>query len=138
MSIVVKFHRAFGLPAPPYPTLQSPDVIRLRMRLIREEYEEAMAELEQLLYVQTVEQRDNGLKRLLKELSDLRYVVEGAAVTFGLPIDAAYMEVHRSNMSKLGSDGRPIYREDGKVLKGPNYFDPDMTKFIHTIEGSTE
>lgn len=102
----------------------------MRMRLIREEYAEVKHELERLLHVRTIEQRDEVFRSLLKELADLRYVVEGAAVTFGLPLDEAYAEVHRSNMSKLGNDGKPIYREDGKVLKGPNYVEADMTKFI--------
>ena len=64
---------------------------------------------------------------LTKELADILYVTYGFAVTFGLPIDEVFERVHRSNMSKLGDDGKPVYREDGKVLKGPNYQPPDLT-----------
>lgn len=63
---------------------------------------------------------------LTKELADLLYVTYGFAVTFGLPIDEVFERVHRSNMSKLGDDGKPIYRDDGKVLKGPNYQPPKL------------
>src|SRR5437870_2018759 len=70
------------------------------------------------------------MRALLKELSDLRYVTEGCAVTLGLPHEDAYVEVHRSNMSKLGEDGKPIYRKDGKVLKGPNYREADMVALL--------
>ena len=63
---------------------------------------------------------------LTKELADILYVVYGFAVTFGLPIDEVFERVHRSNMSKLGDDGKPLYRDDGKVLKGPNYQPPKL------------
>ena len=65
-------------------------------------------------------------QKLTKELADLLYVTYGFAVTFGLPIDEVFERVHRSNMSKLGDDGKPVYREDGKVLKGPNYEKPNL------------
>lgn len=139
MTVVREFHEAFNLPAPtsPYPADEA--TIRLRMRLIHEEYNEVIQELNNLIYAQNFAAVDEVLRRLLKELADLRYVVEGTAVTFGLPIDAAYAEVHRSNMSKLGEDGKPIYRHDNKVLKGPNYREPDMEQFIPiAIEGSYE
>lgn len=68
--------------------------------------------------------------RLTKELADLLYVVYGTAVTFNLPLQEVFEEVHRSNMSKLGEDGKPIYREDGKVLKGPNYSPAEVEKFF--------
>jgi len=67
---------------------------------------------------------------LAKELADLLYVVYGTAAAYGIPIDDVYREVHRSNMSKLGPDGKPIYREDGKVLKGPNYTPADIQKVL--------
>lgn len=69
-------------------------------------------------------------KKLTKELADLMYVTIGTAVTFGLPLREVFAEVHKSNMSKLGPDGKPIYREDGKVLKGPNYKEPDLDQFF--------
>jgi len=134
MSIVRKFHEAFNLPAPEVvPLRPDPELIRLRGRLIGEEYKEVMVELEYLAHPHTPQETLAAFQRLLKELADLRYVAEGAAVTFGLPIDEAYREVHRSNMSKLGPNGKPIYRDDGKVLKGPNYSEADMTLFVPDI-----
>jgi predicted HAD superfamily Cof-like phosphohydrolase len=100
---------------------------------VREEYEEVMREFAYLSHAHTPDEVVEGLRRLLKELADLRYVVEGAAVSFGLPFEEAFSEVHRSNMSKLGPDGQPMYREDGKVLKGPGYFEADMTRFVPSI-----
>ena len=69
-------------------------------------------------------------ENLLKELADILYVVYGYAATYGLPIDEAFKRVHESNMSKLGEDGKPVYREDGKVLKGPNYKPADLSDLV--------
>ena len=69
-------------------------------------------------------------ERLLKELADLQYVVSGMSVAFGLPLQQAFVRVHESNMSKLGEDGKPIYREDGKILKGPKYAPPDLEDLV--------
>lgn len=116
-SIVREFHLAFGQVAPANPPLRpDPDLVRLRMRLIKEEYEEVMAELGKLTRQSDPDKLVEGYRALLKELGDLRYVVEGCAVSLGLPINAAFAEIHSSNMSKLGSDGKPIKRQDGKVL----------------------
>ena len=138
MSIVREFHEAFDLDAPSVPTLPNRDLVALRLRLIREEYEEVRVEMEKLmreaaLPKPSIDRQLETLGLLLKELADLRYVAEGAAVSFGLDIEGAYAEVHRSNMSKLGADGRPVRREDGKVLKGPNYEDADMTPFVPPV-----
>lgn len=134
MTVVRDFHAAFGGPMPVNPPLRpDPDLIRLRMRLLREEFEETMAELHALIYENDPERVVSLMRNLLKELSDLRYVTEGCAVALGLPIDAAFREVHRSNMSKLGADGLPIVREDGKVLKGPGYSPADMAQFVPPI-----
>lgn len=134
MTVVREFHDAFGLPSADYPSVPSIEVLQLRMRLIDEEYKEVRAELVKLMRPQTLGSQLEILRSLLKELADLRYVVEGAAVSLGLPIDAAYAEVHRSNMSKLGGDGKPIYRDDMKVLKGPNYTEADMAQFVPIID----
>ena len=135
MTVVADFHRAFDLEHPAsVPLIPEPDLVRLRMRLIREEYEEVMVELGQLVHVKDPRAAAELFGKLLKELADLRYVVEGCAVSFGLPIDDAYREVHRSNMSKLGADGKPIRDAGGKVLKGPNYREADMTRFVAIIE----
>lgn len=85
---------------------------KMRMNLINEEFAEVSDEL--LM-------KNSKKKDLAKELADLLYVVYGTAVAFGIPIDYVFRLVHESNMSKLGEDGKPIYRKDGKVLKGPNY-----------------
>lgn len=133
MTVVKEFHNAFGLVAADYPRTQPDDLIRLRIRLIQEEFQETRTELLSLITAQNPRQRVAALQRLLKELADLRYVLEGTAVTFGLPINDAFTEVHRSNMSKLGLDGKPILREDGKVLKGPRYSEADMKRFVPDI-----
>ena len=102
--------------------INNPSTLRLReMRnqLIEEEQYEIYDELSQ-------PSEDIDKAALTKELADLLYVTYGFAVTFGLPIDEVFERVHRSNMSKLGDDGKPIYREDGKVLKGPNYQPPKL------------
>ena len=88
----------------------------LRVGLVTEEYEEVLDAITP----------DN----LLKELADLVYVTYGFAATFGWNLDEAVRRVHASNMSKLGDDGKPIYREDGKVLKGPHYEAPDLTDLV--------
>lgn len=93
----------------------------LRIELIDEEFLEVIDELD-------APKIDKA--KLTKELADLLYVVIGAATTFGLPLEEAFKEVHRSNMSKLGEDGKPIYREDGKVLKGPNFSPANMEQFF--------
>lgn len=129
--IVREFHEAFGLPIEDHPVLRADrDNVRLRARLIAEEFQEVMYELDQLAVCKTPEGTTALLRNLLKELADLRYVVEGTAVSLGLPLDAAYAEVHRSNMSKLGADGKPIYRADRKVLKGPHYSEADMSSLV--------
>lgn len=109
---VYEFNKAFGHPHPDHPFIPSKDEIALRIKLIQEE----LKEVEEALH-------SGDLADSLKELSDLQYVVDGLFVVTGLANlkEAAFMLVHQSNMSKLGEDGKPIYREDGKVLKGPNY-----------------
>jgi len=100
------------------------DLLKMRTKLIEEETKEAAGET---LWEDALGNPVIDKAELTKELADLLYVTYGMAVTFGLPIDEVFERVHRSNMSKLGDDGKPIYREDGKVLKGPNYQPPDLT-----------
>ncbi len=135
MNLVAEFHRAFRLAAPTQVEIPpAAALLRLRMRLITEEYKEVMHEMENLLrYTYPPDDVINSYRRLLKELCDLRYVVEGCAVSLGLPFDAAYEEVHRSNMSKLDDQGLPLLRGDGKVLKGPHFRGADMEQFIPSI-----
>ena len=110
------------------------NILRLRMNLISEEtneVEEAVADLEKCIAESGAKEELIRYKAaLLKELCDLQYVLSGFAVTFGLPFDEAFRKVHESNMSKLGDDGKPVYREDGKVLKGPNYKKPDLSDLV--------
>lgn len=96
--------------------------LAVRMELIREEYKEAMDEL------LDIQNGDGSIFRTAKELADLLYVVYGAAVFLEIPLEEAFEEVHRSNMSKLGADGKPVLRKDGKILKGPNYSEANMEK----------
>lgn len=107
------------------------DLIALRARLIREEAEEVREEL--------VAGLRGALHReaLAKELADLLYVVYGTGVAFGIDLDEALREVHRSNLSKLDDRGRPIVDAGGKVLKGPNYHTPNMATAANTPTEST-
>ena len=121
---VQEFHETYGLPVRDEPDLSCKQTNELRINLIAEELEE----LQQAI-------KDNDAVEVLDALIDLQYVLDGAFLSFGLQDvkEAAFNEVHRSNMSKLGEDGKPIVREgDGKILKGPNYFKPDMTQFVKT------
>jgi len=92
---------------------------KLRIDLIKEELEE----LQQAM-------KDKNLLEVADALTDILYVTYGAGHAFGIDLDKCFNEVQNSNMSKLGSDGKPIYNESGKVMKGPNYFKPDLSKFI--------
>ena len=94
-------------------------IVKLRYELIREELEE----LNQAII-------DKDIKEVADALTDILYVTYGAGTAFGINLDKCFDEVHQSNMSKLGSDGKPIYNEIGKVMKGPNYFKPDLNKFL--------
>ena len=105
-------------------SLDTGGLLVMRMDLIEEEALEIADELPGVFTNRTQEAIDKAA--FTKELADLLYVTYGMAVTFGLPIDEVFERVHRSNMSKLGPDGKPLYRDDGKVLKGPNYQPPKL------------
>ena len=113
------FMNAFGQEVLTEPTCPSPELAKLRLELIREEVEELNVGIEGMDIVEIAD-----------ALTDILYVVYGAGHAFGIDLDECYAEVHRSNMSKLGEDGKPIYREDGKVLKGPNYFHPNLKDIL--------
>ena len=91
----------------------------LRISLINEELEELKKAI-----------KDNDILEVADALTDILYVAYGAGHAFGINLDECFNEVQESNMSKLGSDGKPIYNESGKVMKGPNYFKPDLSKFL--------
>ena len=119
---VREFHETYGLPVESAPNISDQKTNDLRINLIAEELEELQEAL-----------KNNDIVETLDALIDLQYVLDGAFLSFGLHDvkEIAFAEVHRSNMSKLGEDGKPIRREsDGKVMKGPNYFVPDMSQFI--------
>lgn len=116
---VEEFHRAFGVTMGNYDMPQFVDV-ELRKSLINEEVREVMKAF-----------KSGDLRNLAKELSDLLYVVYGTGVALGLELDKAFDLVHNSNMSKLGDDGKPVIRDDGKILKGPKYQEPDMSSIAH-------
>lgn len=102
--------------------------IKLREKLIGEEYREVIDELID------IRQGDGSIFRLAKELADLLYVVYGTAAYLGIPLPAVFDAVHMSNMSKLDPEGNPIVRWDGKILKGPNYREPDLAKALGFTE----
>jgi predicted HAD superfamily Cof-like phosphohydrolase len=116
---VYEFTEANELPRPSTPELPDFATRKLRKKLLREEYNEYL------------DGEDNDdLVEIADALCDILYIVYGTGITYGLPMKELFDEVHRSNMSKLGEDGTPIRREDGKILKGPNYFKPDLASIV--------
>ncbi len=114
------FMKTFGQEVKNKPSLSTEKINQLRISLIQEELDElkeAMA--------------NNNLLEVADALTDLLYVTYGAGHAFGIDLDKCFNEVQNSNMSKLGEDGKPIYNEFGKVMKGPNYFKPDLNKFVN-------
>ena len=119
---VQEFHETYGLPVEADQTLSDEKTRQLRINLLAEELDELKEALQ-----------NDDMVETLDALIDLQYVLDGAFLSFGLQNvkTEAFEEVHRSNMSKLGEDGQPIRREsDGKVLKGPNFFEPNLAQFI--------
>ena len=122
IKAVTEFHNAFGLSVELKPKADLPSTItELRYNLMKEENEE---------YLEAV--KSNDLIEIGDALGDMLYILCGTIISHGFQdkIEALFDEIQRSNMSKLGDDGKPIYREDGKVLKGPNYFKPDIEKIL--------
>lgn len=118
-GLVREFHETFGHPVADRPTLPSKDLALLRLSLIREELEELADAF-----------IDGNIVEIADALGDILYVTFGTGVACGIDLGEVFEEIQRSNMSKLGADGKPIYREDGKVLKGPNYFPPAIGAII--------
>tara|TARA_Y100000389_G_scaffold21860_2_gene18776 strand:+ start:5260 stop:5652 length:393 start_codon:yes stop_codon:yes gene_type:complete len=122
IKAVTDFHNAFGLGIEDKPNSQLPkEISKLRFDLMKEENEE---------YLEAAE--DNDLVEIGDALGDMLYILCGTIISHGFQdkIEAIFDEIQRSNMSKLGADGKPIYREDGKVLKGPNYFKPNIENIL--------
>ena len=116
---VKKFMEVFGQEVKTKAEFPSEKIIKLRYNLIKEELDE----FEEAL-------KDKDLKEVADALTDILYVTYGAGHAFGIDLDKCFDEVQRSNMSKLGEDGKPIYNEHGKVMKGPKYFQPNLGKII--------
>lgn len=119
---VLEFHETFGAVVSDRPALADPETAELRINLMAEELF-GPGELAESI-------RNGDLVGIADGIADLLYVTLGTAVSYGLDAESLVAEAHRSNMSKLGEDGEPIYRSDGKVLKGPNYFEPDFASVI--------
>ncbi len=120
---LLDFHKTFGMVYEESPVaFQPPELRELREELIREEFRELRDALD-----------DGDIEQICKESTDLLYVVIGLMVTYGVPVTECFREIQRSNMSKLGEDGKPIYRSDGKVLKGPNYSEADMKQVLESV-----
>lgn len=113
----------------------SVDVLKLRYKLLNEELDELKTEIDTLCHEleTTGRTRVDTRSRMLKELSDLQYVLSGMAISFNLPLEEAFTRVHTSNMSKL-VNGKPLKRADGKFLKGPNYHPPYLDDLANTFE----
>jgi len=116
---VSNFMKTFGQEVKTKPSLSNDKINNLRLILIKEELDEL---------TNAIKKKD--LVEVADALTDILYVTYGAGHAFGINLDRCFDEVQRSNMSKLGEDNKPIYNENGKVMKGPNYFKPDLSKFI--------
>ena len=116
---VKNFMITFGQEVKGKPKFPNDKIKQLRYELIKEELDE----LEKAM-------KTNNLKEIADALTDILYVTYGAGHAYGIDLDKCFTEVQRSNMSKLGKDGKPIYNEKGKVMKGPDFFEPDLKKFI--------
>ena len=119
---VKNFMETFGQEVKSRPSFSSDKINMLRYNLIKEELDEFKHALD-----------NNDLLEVADALTDILYVTYGAGHAFGINLDACFEEVQNSNMSKLGIDGKPIYNNQGKVMKGPNYFKPDLSKFVKWI-----
>ena len=116
---VKKFMQTFGQEVRSKASFPNDKITSLRLNLIKEE----LLELEE-----AIEKKD--INEVADALTDILYVTYGAGHAFGINLDKCFKEVQNSNMSKLGSDGKPIFNEHGKVMKGPNYFKPNFSKFF--------
>ena len=113
------FMKTFGQEVKTKAELSNDKINNLRISLINEE----LGELKEAI-------KDNDILEVADALTDILYVAYGAGHAFGINLDKCFNEVQESNMSKLGSDGKPIYNEKGKVMKGPGYFKPDLSRFV--------
>ena len=117
---VKNFMETFGQQVKTKPSFSTDKINSLRYDLIVEELEELKIAIE-----------NKDLLEVADALTDILYVTYGAGHAFGIDLDKCFEEVHKSNMSKLGEDGKPIYNDSGKVMKGPKYFKPNLNKFVN-------
>jgi len=117
---VKKFMLKFGQKCPTKAEFPSEQIIELRRNLIKEELEELIVAI-----------KEKNIVEVADALTDILYVTYGAGSAFGINLDKCFDEVHSSNMSKLDSNGNPIYNKEGKVMKGQNYFKPNLKKYIN-------
>ena len=113
------FMKTFGQEVKTNPSFSSDKINKLRIDLIKEELDELQEAM-----------KNNDLLEVADALTDILYVTYGAGHAFGIDLDKCFDEVQNSNMSKLGENGEPIYNDSGKVMKGPNYFKPNLSKFV--------
>lgn len=127
-EMVDEFHRVYDCNIGNEPKLPNKDERALRISLLKEEYNE---------YI--MGEKHDDIVEIADALADMLYIINGTCVSYGIPIDKIFAEVHASNMSKLDENGKVIRREDGKVLKGPNYFKPRIKEIMEnhasTIHG---
>ena len=116
---VKKFMQTFGQEVKNKAEFPEEKIVKLRLNLIQEELDE---------FREAVKKKD--IKEVADALTDILYVTYGAGHAFGIDLDSCFQDVQNSNMSKLGEDGKPIYNDQGKVMKGPKYFKPDLGKYI--------
>ena len=114
------FMKTFGQEVKSKPSFSTDKINKLRIDLIKEELDELKEAMD-----------SNDLLEVADALTDILYVTYGAGHAFGIDLDKCFDEVQNSNMSKLGENGKPIYNDSGKVMKGPNYFKPDLSKFVN-------
>ena len=119
-SQVGVFMKTFGQEVKNKPSFSTDKINKLRLDLIKEELTEL-----------TEAMNNKDLLEVADALTDILYVTYGAGHAFGIDLDKCFDEVQNSNMSKLDQNGKPIYNEHGKVMKGPNYFKPDLSKFVN-------
>lgn len=124
-EMVKNFQQTFGANVSEIPVLPSASERELRKSLLTEEFNE---------YLEG--EHNNDIVEISDALGDIMYILYGTAISYGIPIDEIFTEIHASNMSKLDENGKPIYREDGKVLKSSMYFKPDIKKIIERKIGN--
>lgn len=124
-NMVREFMSVFGQEVKDTPKLPKRNVQALRVKLIAEELKELREAL-----------KDKDIVEVADALTDILYVTYGAGLAFGIDLDKCFAEVQRSNMTKLGEDGKPLYREDGKIKKGPNYEEPNLKAVLFPEESA--